>query len=71
MYSYKGVPNRWRIDRYREALISNGLQVILMEQREQADLEIIAEVRPFLAKPFQKISDEDLSWLSFWLIAKK
>lgn len=71
MFSGKGVPNRWRVDRYREILAGSGLRVLVMEQREQASLEVVQEVRPFLAKPFREVSNEDLSWLSFWLVVEK
>jgi len=31
----------------------------------------MAAVRPYLAAPFRAISDEDLSWLGFWLVINK
>jgi SAM-dependent methyltransferase len=71
MYSGKGVPNRWRVDRYREVLAGSGLRVVLLERREQTSPEVVREVRPFLAQSFQQVSDEDLSWLSFWLVVEK
>lgn len=37
MFSCKGVPNRWRVDRYHQALANSGLQVMLLERREQAE----------------------------------
>jgi SAM-dependent methyltransferase len=71
MYSGKGVPNRWRIDRFRQALDASGLELQRLEPTSRARSEEIAGVRPYLARPFKALPDEDLSWLGFWLIARK
>ena len=71
MYSQKGVPNRLRIDSYREAVKKNGLKQILMKPVLSADQKDIDEVRPYLAKPFRHISDDDLMCLSFWLVLSR
>lgn len=71
MYSQKGVPNRWRIDRYRQALAHSGLETLRMEPTVRAEQKDIDSIRPFLAKPFQALSDEELSWLGFWLVCVK
>lgn len=71
MYGHKGMPNRWRINRYREALLENGLRTILLKPTILADQRDIEEVRPYLATPIRTISDEDLSWLGFWLVCDK
>ncbi len=71
MYSAKGVPNRWRVDRYREILAHGGLRVERLEPTALADGRDIAEVRPRLAASFRRVSDEDLSWLGFWLVCRK
>ncbi len=71
MYSQKGVPNRLRIDSYREAIKKNGLKQILMKPVLSADPKDINEVRPHLAKPFYHISDDDLMCLSFWLVLSR
>lgn len=70
MYSAKGVPNRLRVDRYRKALDQAGFKLETIEPVETALQSEIEEVRPHLAKDFRELSDEDLSWLSFWLIAR-
>ncbi len=70
MYSAKGVPNRLRVDRYRKALDQAGFKIETIEPVETARQSEIEEVRPHLAKDFRDLSDEDLSWLSFWLIAR-
>lgn len=71
MYSHKGVPNRWRVDRYREAIAASGLAVETLEATAVADAAIVREVRPQLAAPFRDLSDADLSWLGFWLVGRK
>lgn len=71
MYAHKGMPNRWRVNRYRQALLENGLRTILLKPTVLADQRDIVEVRPYLAAPFRAVSDEDLSWLGFWLVCGK
>lgn len=71
MYSGKGVPNRWRVDRYRQAVAENGLQTLLLEPTLCADPQEVAAVRPYLAAPFRALSDADLACLGFWLVCQK
>lgn len=71
MYSAKGVPNRWRVDRYRAALAALPLDQLALEPTKLATAEQVAAVRPLLAKPFREVSDEDLLWLGFWLTFHK
>ena len=71
MYSHKGVPNRWRVNYYRDVLRTSGLTVQLLAPMARAASADIAEVRPHLAAPFRGLPDEDLSWLGFWLVCKK
>lgn len=71
MYRHKGVPNRWRVDRYRRYVEENELNTRLLLPTEVVDVKHIEEVRPYLAPQFQAISDEDLSWLGFWLVCAK
>lgn len=71
MYSAKGVPNRWRVNRYREILERSGLHVERLEPTALASKRDVAEVRPRLAAAFRAVSDEDLSWLGFWLVCRK
>jgi|GEM_PF-3389167 len=70
MYSGKGVPNRLRVDRYRKALDQSGFKIENIEPVEIAPQSEVEEVRLYLAKSFRDLSNEDLSWLSFWLIAR-
>jgi len=71
MYSHKGVPNRCRVSDYRRALATSGFVKFRMQPINQAPKEVIDTVRPHLATPFRSMSDEDLSWLEFWLVADK
>jgi SAM-dependent methyltransferase len=71
MFSAKGAPNRWRVDRYRAATRNAGLRVLSLKVTERADPETVREVRAHLARPFRKLSDEDLSCLQFWLLCEK
>lgn len=71
MYSEKGVPNRWRIDKYRAVIQHLPVDVLALESTSIASPENLAEVRALLAEPFQGLTDEDLSWLGFWLVLRK
>lgn len=71
MYSQKGVPNRWRVDRYRSVLASLPVQVSMLEATKLASAEHVAQVRPHLSERFRDVSDDDLSWLGFWLVFRK
>jgi SAM-dependent methyltransferase len=67
MYSHKGYPNRWRVDKYREAIHKAGLRCTKLEPTKLIDLKSIERIRPHLAGPFKSISDSDLGWLGFWM----
>lgn len=71
MYSAKGFPNRWRIDRYRELLARLPVDVLRLEPTERASPAEVAQVRPLLAEPFRALGDEDLAWLGFWLVFRR
>ncbi len=71
MYSEKGVPNRWRVDKYRQMLDKLPVDLLALEATHLASLEHVAQVRPGLAPVFSGISDRDLSWLGFWLVLRR
>ena len=71
MYSAKGVPNRLRVDAYRDAIAQSGLELMVMKPTLLASLDDVRSIRPELAEPFKRLSDEDLSWLGFWLVCRK
>ena len=71
MYSNKGVPNRWRIDRYRDIVARLPVDVLAFDPTELASLDEVRAVRSQLAEPFASLADEDLRWLGFWLVFRK
>lgn len=71
MYSAKGVPNRLRVDAYRQAVAQTGFELVELKPTLIASTEDIRNVRPHLAEAFKNLSDEDLSWLGFWLVCRK
>ena len=71
MYSAKGVPNRWRVDRYRAILARLPVEVLVLEPTHLASLDDVAEVRGQLAEPFRQVCDDDLRCLGFWLVFRK
>lgn len=71
MYSQKGVPNRLRVDSYKKAIASSGFKLKVFEPTLLADKKEVEEVRPYLAKVFREISDEDLTWLGLWIVIEK
>jgi SAM-dependent methyltransferase len=71
MFSAKGVPNRWRVDRYRDILGRLGVELRRLAPTLRAAPGDVAAVRPQLAEPFRGIDDEDLAWLGFWCIFAK
>lgn len=71
MYSEKGVPNRWRIDKYRAIIEKLPVDLLALEPTKHATPEHLADVRKLLAAPFQDLADQDLSWLGFWLLIRK
>lgn len=71
MYGHKGVPNRWRVDRYRQVVRESGLNMTLLEPTGRANAADVEEVRSRLPASFRDVSSEDLSWLGFWLVCRK
>lgn len=71
MYSAKGVPNRLRVNAYREAVAQSGLEVIALTPTVRASPDDVRAIRPELAAPFRKLPEDDLSWLGFWLVCRK
>jgi hypothetical protein len=71
MYSHKGVPNRWRVDRYREILRELPVDVVKLEPTSLASPTDVDAVRGELAPPFRAATEDDLAWLGFWLVFRK
>jgi SAM-dependent methyltransferase len=71
MYSHKGYPNRWRVDKYKEWIKSSGLRCNKFVPTEKLGPEKIDVIMPKVAKPFRHISAEELSWLGFWMVLER
>ncbi|HOM13369.1 MAG TPA: methyltransferase domain-containing protein [Rubrivivax sp.] len=71
MYSAKGMPNRWRIDKYRAVIEKLPVDLLALDPTNHAAAQHLAEVREVLAAPFKGVSDQDLSCLGFWLLMRK
>jgi len=67
MFSHKGVPNRWRIDRYRRIVAALGVEDVHFEVINRASAADVAAVQPKLAPIFRDVSADDLACLGFWL----
>jgi len=70
MYSYKGAPNRIRVDRYMRETERVGFRMDVLSPCEVASTEEVEAIRPHLADPFQSLTDQHLRWLSFWMVAR-
>jgi SAM-dependent methyltransferase len=70
MYSHKGFPNRWRVDKYLELLEKHGLGIRKLSPTGKLEIDKIRMVEKQLAKPFRNIPSEELSWLGFWFVAQ-
>ena len=68
MYSHKGFPNRWRIDKYKELIEKSGLSCNKFVPLGKLEREKIEIIKPKLAKQFRHLSPEELSWLEFWMV---
>jgi len=68
MYSHKGYPNRWRIDKYRELVEKSGLSCNKLVPLGKLEEEKIGIIKPRLAKQFRHLTPEELSWLEFWMV---
>lgn len=66
MYNYKGYPNRWRIDKYKELAKSSNLCLKKLTPTGRISEDEITNLK--LAREFAHISTEQLSWLGFWMI---
>jgi SAM-dependent methyltransferase len=71
MYSEKGVPNRWRLDKYRSVVSTLPFDVLMIEPTQLASAEQVAQIRLFLNERFRCLSDDELRCLGFWLVLRK
>ncbi len=68
MFSHKGFPNRWRIDKYKELVSKTGLRCKKLIPTGKLEDEKIKFIQPKLANSFRHLSINELSWLGFWII---
>lgn len=68
MYSHKGFPNRWRVDKYRDLAKHAHLNLKKLSPTNRLGTEEVNTIYAKLAKEFRHISPEDLSWQGFWMI---
>lgn len=68
MYSRKGRPNRWRVDRYRTLADQVGLRIRKLAPTGKLSGADVEFIRPRLDPRFRELPTELLSWLGFWLI---
>lgn len=68
MYSHKGFPNRWRVDKYRELAGKSGLCIRCLIPTGKLEMHEIAFIQPKLARQFRNVPGDELSWLGFWML---
>jgi len=68
MHSHKGVPNRWRADRYAAIMHRLGIKPTVFQSTEKYSATVVAAQRAKLAAPFRHLDDERLSWQGLWLV---
>lgn len=71
MYSHKGVPNRWRVDHYRDLLRKLPLEILDLRPTSLFNASDVVSVQGKLAAPFSQTTQEDLAWQGFWLSSRK
>jgi len=71
MHSHKGVPNRWRADRYEQIIRRLGVELIAFKPTTVFDQALVTTIRPDLATPFRQVGNEQLTWQGFWLAFRK
>lgn len=68
MYSRKGRPNRFRVDKYKELAAESGLVFRKLTPTGQVTAEDVERVRPTLPSQFRSVDPELLRWLGFWMV---
>jgi SAM-dependent methyltransferase len=70
MYSNKGFPNRWRVDKYRDCLRRSGLRLLSLTPTDLVSHEDARRIVDRLPRALRGASTEDLRWLGFWFVAE-
>ena len=68
MFSQKGFPNRWRLNKYRDLFAQAGLHIRKLEPTTCLTAEQVARVEPHLSGRLRGVSSSDLAWMGFWVI---
>lgn len=68
MFSEKGFPNRWRLNKYRDLFERAGLHIRKLEPTTCLTPEQVARVEPHLSAALRGVSSRELSWMGFWVI---
>ncbi|HEY2748346.1 MAG TPA: methyltransferase domain-containing protein [Polyangia bacterium] len=71
MYSRKGRPNRWRVDRYQALIAAAGLRLRSLTPTAQLGESDVAFIRPRVDQAFRQVPPSLLGWLGFWMIVER
>lgn len=71
MYSRKGRPNRWRVDRYQSLAKSAGLNIRKLTPTGKLSDAEVEFIRPRVDPAFREVPPELISWTGFWMIADR
>lgn len=67
MYSHKGFPNRWRVDRYRTLAVNAGLKITRLTPTDKVEPGRLSSIQPYMAPEFRNTPIEELCWAGFWI----
>jgi SAM-dependent methyltransferase len=70
MTSNTGEPNRVRLPEYLRILEELGFEDVQIRIKSRFDPDVVRRVRPRLARPFRKLSEDDLSVAVFLVTAR-
>lgn len=68
MYSHKGFPNRWRVDKYRELAKRTNLRLSRLTPTDRVPVEDLKIIYSKLAREFGQVALDDLAWMGFWMV---
>ena len=68
MYSHKGYPNRWRVDKYKEIIAAIPVEVKKIAPTGELEHDRLHHIYSSLPQAFKKVPPNDLRWLGFWLV---
>jgi len=68
MFSQKGFPNRWRLNKYRGLFEQAGLRIRKLAPTARLEPEQIALIEPHLPGTLRGVSRDELSWTGFWVV---